>query len=235
MPSARKLITLALLACLMGTLTGCIFLRLNSFRKQMADFHKYGSLKIEDRHPVAYFNKPVLHISDISWLGGEEPSTTTGEKKGAYSATWQLIKLYPQERIPENENYDIDLTLDAKKKKVYRIRMPVRFREIISAEVMELFFDDADEADIAEKQSSAEWSMKNSQLLPTMKDIIKVCGQPYSYESTNSEISINYKYHLVAPVTQKNADPDSVDLDATLTYTNPGKGFLRSKVTMGKN
>ena len=232
--SFRKPILLLMLLAVCLSLTGCIFLRLNAFRKQMANFKEYAEFKIEERHPVVYFTKPVLRVSDIAWLGGEPPSLTIGEKKKEYTATWRLIKLYPQERKPEDENYDFDITLNSKDKKVYRLEMPVRFREIINEEVMSLFFDKADEADIEKKQSSAMWSMQNSPLLPSMRDIIKVCGLPYSYESSSTEISINYKYHLVPPVTEKNPDPDSIDADVTLTYRNPGKGFLRSKAVIGK-
>jgi hypothetical protein len=231
---SRKVVTILLLIALVPLLSGCIFLRLNAFRKQMANFKDNAEFKIENRHPVVYFTNPVLQVSDISWLGGEPPSTTLGEKKKDYTATWQLIKLYPQERIPETENFDMDITLNAKDKKVYRMEMPVRFKEILNEQVMGLFFDKADEADIEKKQTSAEWSMANSQLLPSMSDIMKVCGHPYNYESTATEISITYKYHLVPPVDAKDKKANSVDVDATMTYTNPNKSFLRSKVTIGK-
>ena len=53
----------------------------HAFRKQMANFKDNAEFKIEKRHPVVYFTKPVLHISDIAWLGGEPPSSTLGKKK----------------------------------------------------------------------------------------------------------------------------------------------------------
>ena len=236
--SMRKAARIVLLGMLALSLSGCIFLRLNTFRKQMGNFTEYASFKIENHHPVVYFKKPVLRVSDIAWLGGEPPSTTTGTVKKEYSATWKLVKLYPQERIPEKDNYDLHITLDSKGNKVHRLEMPVRFRQVINEEVMDLFFDKADDADIEKKETSAAWSMANSPILPSMRDIIKTCGQPYAYESTKTEISITYKYHLVPPVTEKTTSKKSgeksVDVDATLTYRNPGKGFLRSKVKVGK-
>lgn len=232
--SLRKPLLLILLITLSLSLSGCIFLRLNAFRKQMANFKEYAEFTIEKRHPVIHFTKPVLHVSDVAWLGGRPPSLTIGKEKKNYTATWRLVKLYPQERKPETENYDFDITLNAKNKKVHRLEMPVRFREIINEEVMSLFFDKADEADIEKTQSSAMWSMKNSSILPGMRDIINVCGLPYSYESNKTEVSINYKYHLVPPVTEKNPDPDSIDASVTLTYRNSNKGFLRSKAVIGK-
>ncbi|MFT5125470.1 MAG: hypothetical protein ACI9TH_004781 [Kiritimatiellia bacterium] len=227
----RKTLKIGLVLLLITGLSGCVFLRLNSFRKQLAKFPKYFSFSLIDEKPVMSCKKPVLFASDLAWLGGLPPSVESGDKKES-TAMWNLTKLYPDQKADnlDKENRDISIVLHSEKKKVKTVVLPASFSHIINEAMIDHVFKEADVADLEKDETSAEWNMSNSKLLPTMSDILKVAGKPYAWTETDSEIHINFRYHLEGQETPE----DQVDVMGTLAYTKPNRSFIWSDVRVGK-
>lgn len=228
MPKSLKI---GLILLLITGLSGCVFFRLNSFRKQLAKFPAYFTIALVDEQPVITCRKPVLHASDLTWLSGLPPSVEDGGKKQRI-ATWNLTKLYLNEKADnrDKDNRDIFILLQSEKKKIKTIILPTSFNHIINEAMIDHVFKQADTADIEKKQTSAEWSMANSKLLPTMRDIFRVAGKPYEWTETDSEIHINFRYHLEG----RETPADQVDVSGTLAYAKPNRSFLWSNIRVGK-
>ena len=58
--------------------TSCVYLRLNTLRKQLAQFEKYCTFE-NTVGPAIVFKKPVIKPKDTEWLLGFTPSTIQDE------------------------------------------------------------------------------------------------------------------------------------------------------------
>jgi len=221
----RGLRTLILLA-LIPLLSGCVYLRLNKLRLQMADFQKYAVF-LDDPGPGLMLKEPVLLPGDLNWLTGLEPSKKEGDKDRSI-LSYELVK-----RPAKNTNEKAsDLRSEAlfmfANDKLARVQLPEQYNAILNGHVIAQLMKRADKAEINQGSKAARWKVEDSSILPGMNQIRRALGHPSKLQTKDGEIILTYWYDLVG------TDKPGPEVTAVFAYDLGDYSFMWGTGDVGK-
>ncbi len=208
-PSSRfvRSIVVIILGLSILSLSGCVYLRLLSLKKQFADFDRFVRVEVTDSF-TAHFNKPVIYNEDIITLSKLPPSII--EKMG-YEESWTyLFKKLDSNNLPvAQSDTDISFMMQFNNQKMmHSLTLSPILMQIAPAEFLEMSLRSLGGAKVDKKNRQVHGNIDNlaklKRQLPKRNEIIKHLGAPFSEEIVNEYLLITYHYLLESePLPQK--------------------------------
>lgn len=195
-----------ILVCLLGvvamTLSGCVWLRLLSLKKQLADFDRY--VLVEDTDGLTLrFNKPVLHSEDLLFLMSLEP--TRRVTNGATQTwDWTFRKLRAPDSV-EQGDFDLIFSTEFVGNRLTSFSLDDRFLASLPKPLLLGALRSFGQADVDQKrrtatmrwvdrgENPAEWQSLSREALT------RLLGEPYALSTTNAISTSVYRYRLDTP------------------------------------
>ncbi len=203
--SARgRRVGLSLLAVMLFLpLTGCVYWRLNQFRRQLSAFPDFFHIK-EGTQPTVVARQPVLRPDDLGWLSGLAASEFQ-EANGRAREIYQYIKQPPDPGTPgEPAPFDIviDLVFNAQQR-LEEVELPLRFAPVITSENFEEVFRPMKDGRLAHADHATDWFWEEHRVqIPVRGDIEHFLGPPRTSEQVDGAWVYHYGY-LLAGNTQR--------------------------------
>ncbi|MBI5386195.1 MAG: hypothetical protein HZA90_16105 [Verrucomicrobia bacterium] len=216
----KRLALLLLLVGLAGVASGCVWLRLLSFKNQLADLDR--TTRVDERNGFTLqFLKPVLYGEDLFAISGDKPtSRTTNQNRQTWF--WTYEKLLPSTNA-EAGNFDLTFEVLLENSKITAFRFPDRFLQVLPKPMILGFLRSLGRARIDRKGgglplrfNAADVDQKTDALAftwgggpqekfePVVRDqVTRLLGVPLCAVESNRSYSCFYKYCF------KGAAPDS--------------------------
>ncbi|NKB24200.1 MAG: hypothetical protein GKR87_07460 [Kiritimatiellae bacterium] len=173
------------------SLSGCVYLRLNTLKNQLAQFPEYFSVK-QRKAPTLVYKNPVLYSDDMQWLTGLKPSSIQTTLRGTLQR-YVFRKL----NAPQKENKDIVSTLLFRDDKLSEVVFPKRFKNFITMKNFVEMFSPIKDARITKRSKKTEWKWREMYIkLPTIKKLSEYLGKPTRREEKPGRITLTYDYQL---------------------------------------
>ncbi len=187
----RKVVLYLCLACCIAALSGCVYLRLNQVKRQLAQFDEYFEL-VENDDFYLIFKKPVLYSRDIAWMMKSVPSS---QEKQDQNLTYNYIleKQYSSEK-DKTGNYDLTIkfifTDDRLSKVMLEKRIFVIFPKTFFIELLRTLGG----ATVDKRQRKVSWQfehkLEKEPHIPDINEVQRLLGSPYSQKDN----IYTYKY-----------------------------------------
>lgn len=198
---SKSLASWILLVAMAGTVTGCIWLRLLSFKNQLADLDHYARVAEHDGLTVQ-FTKPVLYGEDLFVFTQTRPSSAeTNQNRQTWSWTYQK-----QPRYTNSEARDFDLTFQIllQDSKIAGLHFPERVLTVLPKGFLLGVLRSLGQAQIDRKHGSLTVTWVNGgpkeQIQPLSKaQVVGLLGVPFYAENSNGVYSCFYKYRFAGP------------------------------------
>ncbi|MCS6970104.1 MAG: hypothetical protein RMM29_07590 [Planctomycetota bacterium] len=197
MPVLRSLA----LAAAVALLTGCVWLRLLSWKEQLADFDRYFEPLEAEGSLVLRFREPCIRPADIGWLlGGSEPSAVLPQDAGGVRVQWRLVR-------PQRAGLPLIIELSARdaaaETLAESIRAPPELVSLVSAPrllAMARAFGRA-RIDRERRSASAELdAAARAAPRPGRAGVIAAFGEPDDEAAgAGGRRILRYRYHLAMP------------------------------------
>jgi len=120
----NKIVLYLCLICCLAALSGCVYLRLNKVKGQLAQFDEYFEI-IEDDDFYLVCKKPVLYSRDIVWMMESAP-TSQQKQDQELAYDYVLEKQYPSQK-DEADTYDITIEFAFANDKLSKVMIEKRF------------------------------------------------------------------------------------------------------------
>jgi hypothetical protein len=211
---AKRLSLCLILAALAVLSTGCVWLRLLSFKNQLASLDRY--VRVENTNGLTiHFLKPVLNGEDLFMFAGDQPtSSTTNQNRRTW--TWTYQKLSPStNREPANFHLNFQVLLG--ETKIDGFRFPDQVLAVLPQPMILGLLRSLGRAQIDRKGGSLKFQSTDldeskdalrftwtdagpgKEFEPITKDkVLTVLGIPF-FTATNETYSCLYKYRFVGP------------------------------------
>ena len=223
----RTALTLVLGAALLAC-SGCVWLRLNTLRKQMRDFAAHVEVEDAEEGLRFGFKKPVLKPGDLTWLTGFEPSESVRTNDTRVD-TYRLLKERGTNSTEEAGAFDLDCVFSFDEdKRLREAHLPPTLRPVLNAGIVRELTRDIGDADIGERERSADWRIRNVKVLPGMRQMSAALGPPTEARTTDTEFQWTYRYRI------EGADEDLPPIVIELRYGNPKRNFLSARARVGR-
>lgn len=212
--------------------SSCVYLRLYEMKKQFAAFSKNFELRDEGGITLVFKN-PVLLSHDLIWLTKNPPTSKEKTPKGE---VWTFLykKHYRQEATykAENKYFDIPIVMLLNDKKVLEIKLPERFLNLISKELVAGMFESMGSAKIHKLSRSANsrFAGHGTKPVATMPQVVSVLGKPYHVVKTSDTVELTYNYSIMAE--QENRFAKKPDFIMVYKFENLSKRLLKSDVNI---
>ncbi|HSE83003.1 MAG TPA: hypothetical protein VLB01_00475 [Thermodesulfobacteriota bacterium] len=212
MNSGRVVLYIGLLL-IVGSITGCMYVRLLKLKAQLSNFDKYFELKDEQKLTMVFL-EPVLLNQDIVWLLKSDPISKE-ETEGGEVWTYVFEKQYAGVD-DDKEDFDIPVDMLFHKKKLKEVRFPERFLKYLSKPLLAKMFRSMGDAEISKLSRTADSEFKGNNPLeiPTKGQIIELLGVPFSVDSSDGKSKLTYKYK----VRETTADSNNEEFRLTTKY-----------------
>jgi hypothetical protein len=226
MPS-KRLFDYFLLIVLIISLAGCVYLRLLEVKHQLADFEHHCSL--EDRDDLGVnFRSPVLLKEDILFLAKRGP---TFAEDGPKQGTWEyhFIKQYLPHQEEARGTYDLPVRLFFRENKMNRGTLPERFCRLMPRAFLIEVFRAIGRVHVNPANRHAQGEFYENQEkwgtpLPKKQDFLRLLGEPYSEENTETTSTLTFRYLLQRGGHDQSPRPDAW---ARLTFLKAGENPIR--------
>jgi len=201
-------------------------------KKQFADFSKNFELR-DERGITLVFKNPVLLSHDLIWLTKNPP---TSKEKSPKGEVWTYLykKHYPLEAAykAENEYFDIPVVMLLNDKKVLEIKLPQRFLNLVSKELVAGMFESMGSAEIHKLSRSADshFAGYGTKPVATMPQVVSVLGKPYYTVKTTDTVELTYHYSIMAG--QENRFAKKPDFIMVYKFENRSKRLLKSAINI---
>ncbi|MCI5121034.1 MAG: hypothetical protein D3908_07585, partial [Candidatus Electrothrix sp. AUS4] len=119
---SKKILLFLILICCSVTVSGCVYLRLLAFRKQLTQFDQYVVVDKKDGLTFSFL-RPTLYGNDMKWLGLHPTLLET--KSGVTIWKHDLEKIYNNNQT-ETGNYDFTIDTRYQKEKLHAVYLPER-------------------------------------------------------------------------------------------------------------
>jgi hypothetical protein len=179
----KRLISIALAACLLSTMSGCVYYRLFKLKAQLANFEKYCSVDNSGR-PAVMFKKPIIHEADVEWLTGLLPSKRQASGD-AVTNVYHFVKMIETNALP-SAYHELIFTFEYEQDRLNRITFPIQFSSFLTkTNFMEMLGPiRSAKTDHADKKT--EWTWREMYIkIPSYDRICEHLGKP-SLTSSNA-------------------------------------------------
>ena len=219
--------TAALLAA--GLVSGCVYLRLQQLRRQLADFRaNFRVFETADDIGVLCLS-PVLLSRDVLSITRLSPTSRTvhGDTE---RWVYRFQKLEPSERAAPNGD-DVPLTLVFRSNLLHEAHFPRRFRYFLAEESLETLFAPLTGAEIDEERRRVAWeAQRRRQEITRRENIEDLLGTPtHEKASSRGAVWMAYAYHVA-----RDPDPAPRREDVWFRFTlAPDQTLVSSRIHVG--
>jgi hypothetical protein len=204
-------------------LTGCIWLRLLTFKNQLADFDRY--VKASDQAGlVLQFVKPVLYCEDLVELLEVQP-TRKSTNQNQQDWFWTFEKLLP-DAAAESNRFEVTFTTVFLDRKLSRIAIPDSFLAMLPKPFVLGLFRSLGHAQVDRKSraASAKWVPEGESKIPARPEVAQLLGMPFAVTNSGPAYTHLYKYQLKSPSLKSN---ETMVARALFTYTRDSDALTR--------
>lgn len=209
MPRIARLLILALLLI---SLAGCVWLRLLELKNQLAEFDENFETQVSD-HFTLVFKHPVLLNEDFVTLAKLEPTTKQNTPVGS---RWiqAFHKIDGQGKIQPGVDFFFTLDFDQEDRlthwdfsPVFMSMVPAQFFEASIRSLAKGRVDEANHRFRVEKQDLAKITVKP----PTVEKIVSTLGEPIEKSEEDGKTLYVYRFLVDSP----HIDKDYLDRGVT--------------------
>jgi hypothetical protein len=229
----KRLALLLSLCSLALIVTGCEWmrwLRLLSLKKQLAQLERY--VRVDDTNGLTiHFLKPVVYADDLRLLMDEETQCTTNGNRQTWLWTYEKQSLVPQKN---NGEFDLSFSASFDRLKFSELFFPDRFLAVLPKPLILGMLRSIGQADVDMKHGTVKFKWvgnpKEKIELPTMPQVTRLLGPPFTVTETNLTRTFLYKYY------QKTSTPEPPAERlawARFTCTNDSDHILSSQGCIG--
>ena len=221
----RKTLPIALATVLSAlSLGGCLFNRVVEVRDQFCAFDANFTVDLAEG-AVLDIHHPVLLDSDIIWLAGSQPTSTThsGERLSMHYA---IEKVGDPKPADPDLWVDLDFNRSGDQYKLTGVRFDPRLKTLLGPEYLDDALIESAAQTVCETgrgwlSSTVELDIGEEELalLPTRREVIDWLGAPLHQDPADNRLS--YAYRL------KNDDPDPLTAHVSVWYDEAGIRPLR--------
>ncbi|MFT7512492.1 MAG: hypothetical protein ACI9QL_001700 [Candidatus Omnitrophota bacterium] len=206
----------------------CVYLRLNTLRKQLAHFDKYCTY-VDHDGPALLFKEPIVKTGDVKWLFGfEQPSEIdAGEKRQV--VRYILKKLWPDARREGEQDFSIICQFAFEKERMTEIGFPHGFDDVLTEEVINQMFKKADDAEISKTSGTSRWEMGAKAEFPALSEVLKISGRPFERSLAEGVHTLVFDYHLKG----QDSPPEQVDCHTVMTFGEKDERMISVHVRIG--
>jgi hypothetical protein len=213
-PSSLRLAGLLFIG---GALSGCVYLRLLTVKKQLQDFD--ANFALSGRPDlVIEFKNPVLLSKDARFLIGGPPlekATVGGERVWRYE--FEMVRSTGPLNAPLER---LTLRLHMKDDKLVKIVVPETFMFLFPRNVLIETLKQAKDAEVLKLQKTVRRRMNltphSDAELPSLQKTLSLLGPPLETENTEEGFQrLLYRYRIMQ-------DPKDVPIIARLAFSDDG-------------
>ena len=206
----------------MLVLSGCVYLRLLEFKRQLADFDRFFTLKTDDGLRLACLT-PVLLAEDFRWLGLTPASVKTLGQSEQWRIRW-VKQLPPGAR--ESDAHDIEIELIFTNGKFTRLFLPERYFAFVPKPFFTGLLRSLGRAGVDKGRRLAEVNFTRAErdLLTNRvvaTSLAMLLGTPSETTIEGSHTKLRYRYSPVPPESKNGI------IDMTFAFDTPS-GQLHS-------
>lgn len=200
-------------------LSGCVYLRLLEFKRQLGKFDTHFSLRTDDGLAIAC-HTPVIRTGDVRWMGAKPESVRTL----GHAERWQLrmVKSLPP-GVTEAAKYDILLELTFADDKLTRVSIPEAYFATLPKSFVIGIIRSFGGGRIDRSQKKIEATVGSSDIAtgrPRLAAFNRLLGVPSEQRTEGTMTVLRYRF---VPAT---SEPDPGVYDMTLHF-DTATGELR--------
>jgi len=208
----RRPLALGLLALTL-LLSGCVYLRLLEFKRQLADFDRHFTLHTATGLRLVCLT-PVVLAEDFRWLGFTPESVTKIGQAEQWRIRW--TKHLPP-GVQESDTHDIELELIFVAGKFTRLFMPERFFAFVPKPFFSGLLRSLGQAGVDRSRRVAEVNFSKTErdaltarVMAT--SLAMLLGKPTAQAVTPAHTTLRYRYTPVPPESKNGV------IDMTFTF-----------------
>ena len=193
---SKRLILCLALCGLALLLAGCVWLRLLSFKNQLADLDRFTTMEERDGLTI-HFRKPILHGDDLFVLVSSQPTVrTTNQNRQTWS--WVFEKI-PALTNAEAGSFDITLDLRLENSKIEGLHFQERVLTLFPKALIRGVLRSLGKAKVNARDGSLSFNWVDGgpaeKFDPIVRgQITRLLGLPFYQSESNSSYSCLYKY-----------------------------------------
>ncbi len=197
----RRPIVGLVLASLLLSLSGCVYLRLLRFKNQLKDFDEYVLVDKESGLGLE-FSKPVLADDDFVFITESQPTSIAAEPGVPSAEVWVWL-FRKQQASDADRPFGVEFRTRFENNLLTRIDFDPRIIEVIPPDFVVALFQSMGKAKINKLRRSASSNMTREQLegipLPSLLDVEKVMGEPSETASDEGKLVHTYIFNFYNP------------------------------------
>lgn len=200
--------SLILVICILMT-TGCVWLRLLTFKKQLAEFDKFVNVSTTNGLSLK-FVKPALYEDDVLFICDMCVPTVEHVNGTNKSVIYTFRKINPTNAVNNLTNaplpyVDIPIQLDYENKLFCRVTFPDSFVKCLPENFIVNLFRSLGHAKVDTTKRSAAADMIAPTNLPNYKQITGLLGAPTAINNNDGKEQLSYWFETLSPqsVTQQ--------------------------------
>lgn len=209
---ASRLLAGSLVACCL-LLSGCVYLRLLEFKRQLGHFDRFFTLKTDDGLRLACLT-PVLLADDFRWLGLTPETVITLGQSQQWRIRW-VKQLAPGAR--QSDAHDIELELIFTDGKFTRLFLPERYFAFVPKPFFTGLLRSLGKAGVDKSRRLAEvnFTPEERALLTTRvvaTSLAMLLGTPSEKTVETTRTLLRYRYTPIPPQSKNGV------IDMTFTF-----------------
>jgi hypothetical protein len=228
--AARRLAALGLVALAL-LLSGCVYLRLLEFKRQLADFDRHFTLHTDNGLRLVCLT-PVVLAEDFRWLGFTPESVTKIGQAEQWRIRW--TKHLPP-GATESDTHDIELELIFVAGKFTRLYIPERFFAFVPKPFFTGLLRSLGNASVDRSRRVAEVSFSQTERDALTARVMAttlamLLGLPTQKTVTPTHTTLRYRYTPVPPESKNGV----IDMTFTFDTTTGQLQLLNGRSPVGQ-
>ena len=181
-------------------LSGCVYLRLLEFKRQLGDFDRHFTLSADDGLRLVCHH-PVVLSEDFRWLGFTPESVKVLGQAEQWRIRWTK-QLPPGDA--DSGGHDVEMELLFAEKQFTRLHIPERFFAFVPKPFFTGLLRSLGQADVDRSRRLAEVSFTPAERARltaslTADALNALLGRPSEYTHTGDRTTLRYRYTPVPP------------------------------------
>ncbi len=230
---SKRLLTAICLVFLSLTLSGCVYLRLLSFKNQLKSFDQ--NVSVESSPTLIFgFRDPVVRDSDFIFISGASPGKI--DKIPQFPSeeiwTWTFEK---RKSSPAHQPYTMEFRTRFKDGLLTQMEIDETFVALVGGDLILTMFRNIGNAKINKLRRSMSAELDNNSVsempLPSLAEIIDVMGEPtrIAKPQSGSVARCEYEFNFLNPENGRKAG--QFRLYFTGSIQDPQKAITHFKIT----
>lgn len=232
-PHSKRLLTAICLVFLSLSLSGCVYLRLLSFKNQLKSFDQ--NVSVESSPTLVFgFREPVVRDSDFVFISGASPGKIDKipQIPSEEIWTWTFEK---RRSSPAHQPYTMEFRTRFKDGLLTQMEIDETFVDLVGGDLILTMFRNIGNAKINKLRRSMSAELDKNSVpkipLPSLAEIIDVMGEPTRIAKPQSGLAARceYEFNFLDPENGKKAG--QFRLYFTGSLRDPQKAITSFKIT----